>query len=412
MRLGSACALLLAALTLAPLSGAAGNGDSSRDAQAGKIAAQQAPSAPRSLQAVSFGVSPDVRELARAQKTVADPFQATIGNPEGKREQNRLPGNAPAFPQVMPAPLVNFEGISLTDTVPLGQGFIPPDTVGEIGPNHFVQVVNSAFRIYSRSGTPLIPLTSLGTLFSTIPGVCAGSEDGRPIVLYDQFADRWILSEFCLPGGTANAHQLIAVSRTPDPAGAYYLYDFVMPNNKINEFPKLGVWSDAYVMTDIQFNQAGTAFLGVGIFAFDRFKMLAGDPTASFVYFDTCPPCELFGMLPADIDGFAPPPAGAPAPIVQFDADELGETDSLRIFDLHADFAVPANSTFTERAGSPLSVAPFDPREVPAGSRNVIPQPLPAPKVDPVSSRLMFRLAYRNFGTHESLVMNHTVNVR
>ena len=311
----------------------------------------------------------------------------------------------------MPTPLVNFEGISLTHTVPLGQGFIPPDTVGEIGPNHFVQVVNSAFRIYSRSGTPLIPLTSLGTLFSTIPGVCAGSQNGRPAVLYDQFADRWILSEFCLPGGGANAHQLIAVSRTPDPAGAYYLYDFVMPNNKINEFPKLGVWSDAYLMTDIQFNQAGTAFLGVGIFAFDRFKMLAGDPTASFIFFDTCPPCELFGMLPADIDGFAPPPAGAPAPFVQFDADELGETDSLRIFDLHADFAVPANSTFTERAGSPLSVAPFDPREVPSGSRNVIPQPLPGPKVDPVSNRLMFRLAYRNFGTHESLVMNHTVNV-
>ena len=313
----------------------------------------------------------------------------------------------------MPAPLVNFEGISLTETIPLGQGFIPPDTVGEIGPNHFVQMVNSAFRIYSRSGTPLIPLTSLGTLFGTIPGVCAGSEDGRPIVLYDQFADRWILSEFCLPGGNANAHQLIAVSRTPDPAGAYYLYDFVMPNNKINEYPKLGVWSDAYVMTDIQFNQTGTAFLGVGIFAFDRFKMLAGDPAASFVYFDTCPPCVLYGMLPADIDSLVPPPAGAPAPIVQFEADEDGggATDSLRIFDLHADFAVPSNSTFTERAGSPLSVTPFDPDVVPLGSRNVIPQPLPAPKVDPVASRLMFRLAYRNFGTHESLVMNHTVNV-
>jgi subtilisin-like proprotein convertase family protein len=422
-------------------------------------------STPLTGQAVAFGRSRPVSELAAEQFSLKDTSRVLIRDHEeiieeareknargkqsrkngvrveedGVREKNRrnaervhqidpnakgTPDTALARvpsskgitprPEVMPTPGVNFETISLTDTTALpGQGFLPPDTVGEIGPNHFVQMVNSAFRVYDRTGTPLMALTSIGTLFGTIPGPCAGNEDGDPIVLYDQLADRWLLSEFCTVANP-NTHQLIAISQTGDPTGAYYLYDFMMPNNKFNDYPKFGVWSDAYYMTDNQFNQAGTQFLGAGVFAFDRDKMIAGDPTASFIYFDLatgCPGgCEFGGLLPADLDGFTPPPAGAPAPMIQFDADEFGATDSLRILDFHADFATPANSTLTERTGSPLAVAAFDPREVPSGSRNVVPQPSPAPKVDVISDRLMFRLPYRNFGTHESLVMNHSVN--
>lgn len=414
-------------------------------------------------QAVNFGLSPTVRELAAAQETLSrrEAGRVKVKNHEEliekKREENivgknvfpqpredqevretnrrnaeiirkadpnmktapdaaiaKVPGSKSITPRVMSTPTVSFESISLTDTTALGQGFLPPDTVGEIGPNHFVQMVNSSFRIYNRAGTPQIPLTSIGALFSTIPGPCANSDDGDPIVIYDQFADRWILSEFCTVANPNN-HQLIAVSQTSDPTGSYYLYDFMMPNNKFNDYPKFGVWSDGYYMSDNQFNQAGTQFLGAGFFAFDRTKMLAGDPSASFIYFDKaegCPAaCQFGGMLPADIDGFTPPPAGAPAPFIQFDADEFGATDSLRIFDFHADFTTPANSTLIERAGSPLAVAAFDPREIPAGSRNNIPQPPPGVALDVISDRLMNRLAYRNYGTHESLALNHSVNV-
>ncbi|MCU1263814.1 MAG: hypothetical protein JWM21_132 [Acidobacteria bacterium] len=456
-------ALLLAALILAPLSGATKTGQSGKSEETGKTAVQQKSSGPRSSKAVYFGESPTVRELAQSQKTVTDTSQVNIRNREEKREENalsdgqkggrtvesleeqlfvkndmnreiirkvdpdaksapdaalaRVPAgklNGTLAPQVMPGPTVSFETISLTDTTALpGQGFLPPDTVGEIGPNHFVQMVNSAYRIYNRTGTPLIALTSIGAIWATIPGPCAGDESGDPIVMYDQMADRWLLSQFCTVANPNN-HQLIAISKTGDPTGAYYLYDFMMPNNKFNDYPHFGVWADGYYMTDNQFNQAGTQFLGAGLFAFDRTKMIAGDPSASFIYFDKadgCPAACLFGgMLPADIDGFVPPPSGAAAPVIQFDADEFGATDSLRIFDFHADFAVPANSTVTERTGSPLAVAAFDPREVPSGSRNVIPQPPAGIAVDAISDRLMFRLAYRNFGSHESLVMNHTVN--
>ncbi|MGI8918726.1 MAG: hypothetical protein ACR2H6_08995 [Pyrinomonadaceae bacterium] len=465
---GLAVGLLFVALILPPLTGAKRNEKARKRIDQEKLANDKAARewnpGVMSAQAVNFGISPTVRELAAAQERLS-PAQARRapvknheeliekareqsisggkggraesredevseknrrnaeiirkGDPEMKTEPDaaiaRVPGNDRSItPRVMPTPTVSFESISLTDTTALpGQGFLPPDTVGEIGPNHFVQMVNSAFRIYNRTGTPVIPLTSIGALFSSIPGPCANSEDGDPIVLYDQLADRWILSEFCVVANPNN-HQLIAVSQTGDPTGAYYLYDFMMPNNKFNDYPKFGVWSDGYYMTDNQFNQAGTQFLGAGLFAFDRTKMLAGDPTAGFIYFDKaegCPgACQFGGMLPGDIDGFTPPPAGAPAPFIQFDADEFGATDSLRIFDFHADFAVPANSTLLERTGSPLAVAAFDSREVPPGSRNIIPQPPPGVAVDVISDRLMNRLAYRNYGTHESLALNHSVN--
>ena len=467
--LGLAFGMLFVSLILPPLTGAKKNEKARKRLDQEKVSNDKAerewnPKV-QSAQAVNFGISPTVRELAAAQERLskAQARRVQIKNHEEVIEQAReqnlssgkgirvetrendvaeknrrnaeiirkgdpnmktepdaaiagVPGKDRAItPRVMPTPTVNFETISLTDTTALpGQGFLPPDTVGEVGPNHFVQMVNSAFRIYNKTGTPVIPLTSIGALFSSIPGPCANSEDGDPIVLYDQLADRWILSEFCTVANPNN-HQLIAVSQTGDPTGAYYLYDFMMPNNKFNDYPKFGVWSDGYYMSDNQFNQAGTQFLGGGLFAFDRTKMLAGDPTASFIYFDKaegCPAaCQFGGMLPGDIDGFTPPPDGAPAPFIQFDADEFGATDSLRIFDFHADFAVPANSTLIERTGSPLAVAAFDPREVPSGSRNIIPQPPPGVAVDVISDRLMNRLAYRNYSTHESLALNHSVNV-
>jgi subtilisin-like proprotein convertase family protein len=314
----------------------------------------------------------------------------------------------------MPTPNVSFNGIGNPD----GCGScLPPDTNGEIGPTQYVQTVNTAWRVFSRSGTALTPVMSLGSLFSALPGPCANVNDGDPIVMYDQLADRWLISQFCWSVAVPN-HQIIAISKTGDATGAYYLYDFVMPNIKFDDYPHFGVWPDAYYMTDNQFDQAGTAYQGVGVFAFDRSKMLGGDPTASFVYFDKAEGCsgngancQFGGMLPTDMDGFVSPPAGAPNPIIQFDANEFNAAtpDSLRIFDFHVDFATPANSTLTERTGSPLLVAAFDPREVPINSRNVVPQP-GGSAVDVISDRLMWRIAYRNFGTHESLALNHSVN--
>lgn len=327
-------------------------------------------------------------------------------------------GNRPS-PNPPNPPSLSFQGQSIAETIAVGQGFLPPDTNGDVGPANYVQTVNVTFRIWDKAGNPLTPVASLNTLFGPIGGACGSSEDGDPIVVYDQLADRWLISQFCTVANPNN-HQLIAISKTGDPTGAYYLYDFMMPNIKFNDYPHFGMWPDAYYMTDNQYNQAGTVFLQGGVFAFDRNKMLIGDPSASFIYFDTAVlfppggangPDGIGGMLPADMEGYIPPPAGAPCPFAYFQAGEFGEPgDQLRIFDFHADFAVPANSTFTERVGSPLAVAAFDPIPVP-NTRNAVPQPPPANSfIDAISDRLMYRLSYRNFGSSETLIANHTVN--
>jgi hypothetical protein len=183
-----------------------------------------------------------------------------------------------------------------------------------------------------------------------------------------------------------------------------------MLNNKLNDYPKFGVWPDAYYMSDNQFQPPAFTFAGAGVFAFDRIKMLAGDPTASGIYFDLATPDpSIGGLLPADLDGPAPPP-GTPNYFAYFTATEFGDAqDGLRIFEFRADFATPLSSTFTERSGSPLATAAFNPVICPAFS-DCIPQRGTKVKVDSLADRLMFRLQYRNFGTHESLVTNHTVN--
>ncbi len=391
------------------------------------LAAPLAATGPATGQAVGFAVSPPLADLPAdvaekppdgADEIKAVPlktFRVESGDPDALSEDPVVQDSVTELS--ISTPFFTFEGISNQDNFSaFGFRVSPPDTDGDVGPNHYVQIVNLMVRVFDKSGTPLTAPLKVSSIFTPLGGPCLGRDDGDPIVLYDPLADRWLVSQFCTVATPFN-HQLIAISQTPDPAGPYFLYDFLMPNNKFNDYPKFGVWPDAYYMTDNQFNQAGTAFLGAGAFAFDRAKMLVGDPTASFIYFDieNGNP-NVGGVLPADLDGYTPPPPGTPNYFVYFTADEFADPahpfDSLRIYEFRADFANPAASTFTERADSPVLVAPFDPRS-PAGRRD-IEQPSPATStsfLDAISDRLMFRLQYRNFGSHESLVVNHTVNV-
>jgi subtilisin-like proprotein convertase family protein len=382
---------------------------------------------PLVVQASGFAVSPPISQLPPDRETESEMLEE---EEEPVREfrppaVDAGPGSIdaaiqPRRPRIqietarsgaMPAPLVAFDGPASADNYALfGGGLYPPDTNGDVGPGHYVSIVNLTYRIYDKAGNPLIPARKLSSIFGALGGACVGRDDGDPVVLYDPLADRWLISQFCTIRNP-NSHQLLAVSKTGDPAGAYYLYDFMMPNNKFNDYPKLGVWSDGYYMTDNQFTNV---FVGAGAFAFDRAKMLIGDPTASYIYFDVGQlSVKIGGMLPSDVDGLNPPPAGAPNYFLYYTADEFGDpADALRIFAFHADFANPASSTFRERSDSPIPVPAFDPRN-PAGRADVE-QPLPATAIsslDSIQDRLMFRLAYRNFGSEEGLVVTHTVNV-
>lgn len=305
----------------------------------------------------------------------------------------------------MPSPLVSFEGIGNVN------GVLPPDTNGDVGPNHYVQMVNVSFAIFGKSGTVLFGPADINTLWSGFGTPCETENDGDPIVLYDHLADRWLISQFALPNFPSGPfYQCIAISLTGDPTGAWHRYQFLYSDTKMNDYPKFGVWPDAYYMTANQFDVGG--FAGAGVVAFERDKMLDGLP-AQMVKFDLFGVNPNFGgMLPADLDG-PPPPAGSPNYFVEVDDTIFGfPTDSFRLWEFHVDWVSPAASTFGV-SGNPnavLNTASFD-SNLCGFSRNCIPQPSTARRLDAISDRLMYRLQYRNLGTHESLVVNHTVDV-
>ena len=217
------------------------------------------------------------------------------------------------------------------------------------------------------------------------------------------------MSQLALPNvffGIVNGpfYQCIAVSTTPDPTGSYHRYQFSF--DKLNDYPKFGVWPDAYYMTINQFTAISLQWAGQGVIAIDRARMLAGQP-ATMVYFDlssTDP--NLGGMLPADLDGPSPPP-GSPAYFMQVDDDAWGYAeDRLQLWRFHVDWANPSASSFTGPAL--LTTAPFDSDL--CGYAPCVRQPDTTARLDALSDRLMYRLQYRNFGTHESLALNHTVD--
>jgi hypothetical protein len=290
----------------------------------------------------------------------------------------------------------SFEGVGEGFVGPAGTFNVasaPPDTNGAVGPNHFVQVVNTDLAIFDKTGTVLLGPVPINTVFAGFGGACQNTNDGDPIVQYDQFSDRWIISQFSV--SAPPFQQCVAVSTSGDPLGTYNRYAFSFGNTDFNDYPKIGIWPDGYYFTFNIFAN-GASFSGAQACAYDRASMLTG-ATASAQCFSTGP--NFGGLLPASADGATPPPAGAPNYLLNFDAN------SLNLWKFHVDFANPASSTF--EGPTNLPVAPFNAM---CGGSTCIPQGGGGGLLDSLSDRLMYRLAYRNFGDHESLVVNHTVD--
>lgn len=294
------------------------------------------------------------------------------------------------------APVQNFEGVSNT------YGVYPPDTQGDVGPNHYVQVVNLGFQIWNKTGTSLYGPADLSTIWTGIPAPWNGTNNGDPIVLYDQAANRWMIAQFSLPNSTQYA-MLLAVSQTSDPTGGWYRYVFQF-GSKMPDYPKFGVWPDGYYMAVNQFN-SGSTWGGVGACAFERSKMLTGDPAARMVYFDLGSTSEPGSMLPADWDGATAPVVNEPNYFTYFN-DWSSATDYMKIWQFDVDWTTTTNSTFSET--SSLATAPFDSELCTSG--NCVPQSGSSVLLEALTDRLMYRLQYRNFGDHQSMVTNHTVD--
>jgi len=351
--------------------------------------------------ATRHGTTAALRDLPpippKARRTPHPPFPVRSGPArEPQQPDSALQTAAPTTLAI--STVVNFEGVSNVD------GVLPPDTNGDVGPNHYVQWVNLSLAIYSKTGSLLLGPVDGSTLWQGFGGPCGTNNDGDPIVLYDEQADRWLLSQFALPNFPSGPfYQCVAVSQSGDPLGSWFLYEFTISNTKLNDYPKFGVWPDGYYMAINQFTCSGVIFVscswaGQGVVAFDRIQMLKGQ-AAQAIYFDN-PDSSLGAMLPSDLDGTLPP-AGSPNYFVQVDQN------ALQIWAFRANWASPASSTF--QRVTTLATAAFD-ANMCGGSRNCIPQPGTTVKVDAMADRLMYRLQYRNFGTYETLVSNHTVD--
>jgi len=346
---------------------------------------------------VHHDVSPPLSSIAPAAAPPADK------KPEKEPKRGLpLPAASASDPvvQTLPgsgaAPVLGlgFEGVGQGFTGPQGTFSVtsaPPDPNGVVGPNNFVEIVNQSFAIFNKSGTPIYGPVPTNTLWSGFGGGCQTNNDGDATVEYDKLADRWIVSQFSV--STTPYLQCVAVSTTGDPTGAYNRYSFQYGN--FPDYPKLGVWPDAYYTTFNMFN--GNSFAGPEVCAYDRTKMLAGQAATQQCFALS----NSYGsLLPSDLDGPTPPPSGSPNYVLSF------ATNSLQLWKFHVDWTTPASSSLTGPTNIP--VASFTPA---CGGGTCIPQSGTTQQLDSLADRLMYRLAYRNFGDHESLVVDHSVTV-
>jgi hypothetical protein len=341
--------------------------------------------------AVNHDASPALRRMPVRQPMPVD-------SPEGVGESD--------VPSLMPS--VALQGVDFVaqlslqplKALPIVQNFpgiavglhdaVPPDANGAVGLQDYVQVLNNGFAVFTKSGLLLYGPAAPLTLFQGFTGLCGGMDKGDPTVLYDRFANRWILSQMAWASDGSGSRQCIAVSQTDDPMGAWYRYEFVFTG--LADYTKLGVWSTGYILT--------TGTVPPQVCALDRTRMLAGKPAAA-----QCFQTHLAQPLPADLDGNIPPPLGSPAFLV----DQLQATSTLGLYELRVNWDTPADSSLTDRI--PIAVAPWE-NACAAPAIDCIPQPGTSQKLRSVGDQIMNRVTYRNLGDHQVVVVNHTSSVQ
>jgi hypothetical protein len=295
-------------------------------------------------------------------------------------------------------------GFSLEfDGIGFGSNFfcncMPPDNDGAPGTTQYVQYINGAYQVFDKSGNTVLGPISGNSFWSGFGGSCQNDNSGDPIIRFDAAASRWVVSQFAI-NSAAPDDECVAVSTTSDATGSYNRYAF--PFNDFPDYPKFGVWPDAYYFTFNNFNIAGTAFIGANVCAADRTKMLAGTAATIQCFQQNA---NQFGMLASDLDGATPPAAGTPNFVMELDPSGSANLD---LFKFHVDFVTPTNSTFT--GPTLIPVAAFTPLCNAQIRGRCVPQPgSGTDMLESLADRLMYRLVYRKFSDHSTLLASHSV---
>ena len=361
---------------------------------------------PLVIQEFKHDTGPMLREIAPLLPEFGTPGEHEIQNMDNPNHpwDNKKVEEDPVLQTAEKSPSAQTPSFNLEfDGIGYGDSFfcncMPPDNDGAVGTTQYVQYVNTTYQVFDKSGNSLLGPLAGNDFWSGFGGTCQSDNSGDPIIRFDAAAQRWVVSQFAI-NSTAPDYECVAVSETSDATGAYYRYAF--PFNNFPDYPKMGVWPDAYYFTFNNYNIQGTAFVGANVCAADRTNMLAG-AAANLQCFQQS--SSNFGMLPADLDGATPPAAGTPNFFMELDPNGSA---NLSMFKFHVDFTTPSNSTFT---GPTLIPVPAFTPLCAAVSRNAcVKQPTAgSDALEGLSDRLMYRLVYRNFGDHTVLMVNHTV---
>lgn len=384
--------------------------------------------------AVAFDISPTLRDMAAQriapevsdeEDDIRDERGVTVTD-QGFAGDDAIQ-NATSSTTIA-STITNFEGLRNEDNFNVvGIRVNPPDPIGDVGPNNYVEMVNVTFAVFDKQGNRLLGPVDTGTLWSNFAIPDCTDPSGDPVVLYDQFVDRWILTQFTTSGlddPTKPFWNCVAVSTTGDPTGSYYRYAFETEHFQFfPDYPKYGVWTDSYVLTTREFGP--TTEYGIGVYALEKNKMVNGEPNARAVSFflDGNDPGVLplvgDGLLPADADGKQKPKTDTAIPIVGTQDDGAGygaTSDALNIWDLLVKWRSTPTASLTFKQQLPVasfdSIFPCAPT-----SRDCLSQPgitNPAQYLDILSyrQRPTHRLAYRNFKDYETLVTNQSVEAR
>lgn len=319
--------------------------------------------------------------------------------------KNRVfPYAATALPKGADPAWQDFMGATIGNKTPIlnfdGQNspYYPPDCNGTAGPNHFMQTVNCVYAIYNKAGVLVAGPTNMNLLFGGVPG--ANRNDGDPIMLYDEQADRWVATEFSVPMSGTN-YMLMAVSQTNDPTGSWHQYSF--PVATMPDYPKFSVWRDGYYMGD---NNGS----GNDIYVFQREQMLTGGTALAMGFNNAWRPTSVDGFMcvpPIDNDGPLAP-YGTPGMFIAFNDDALGGgSDQIWLYELSVDWTTPTNSAFVRT--QQLNVEPFNSNF--GNNWNNIEQKGTSQRIDGIPQVIMNVPQYRDFGSYQTIVCCHTVNV-
>lgn len=350
-------------------------------------------------------------ELRAAKMSDIQPLLTVPANTPYTQTANYQPLGAPV--------LKNFEALGV-GTPGYSVSGAPPDTTLAVSPTQIVQWVNSQIGIYDKNGNSLLPAPGYlngNQIWAALPAgsLCRQFNRGDPILQYDKFAQRWILSQFAFNADFSQNAQCIAVSTTSNALGTYNLYQYNF-GVLLPDYGKLGVWTDAYYITYNMFNVGANTFNGGQACAYDRAAMIAGLPATQICFNSVA----RFSFLPADLDGFNLPPAGTPNFHLSWDWYNTAPPYTMQITKFKPNFAVPGLSTFDDgMGGAPFSFVGFNlgngtlaacnDLSVPGGS-DCVPQLGTATALDSLADRHMYRLVYRNFGAHDALLFTQATD--